>query len=184
MDFFNANLPWRNFSNRDEVAEIKQKCLRNPIEYLWNNPVESGQFDYKIKDIKQLKDIFYHIQNLKYESEPNYQLIRMLLLEIRNDYLRQANPQISRFETKLPKEPPTKITPEIENSIEAFLMKHLAEKEGNGLIRDLYQSIYKKNNTPEILPKFDCNLNQGQTDGPSNLKFMLNQKREEYLKEI
>ena len=72
MDFFNANLPWRNFSNRDEVAEIKQKCLRNPIEYLWNNPMESGQYDYKIKDIKQLKDIFYHIQNLKYESEPNY----------------------------------------------------------------------------------------------------------------
>jgi hypothetical protein len=105
MDFFNANLLWKNFSNRDEVAEIKSKCLRNPIEYLWNNPTESG-FEYKIKDIKQLKDIFYHIQNLKYESEPNYQLIRMLLLEIRNDYLRQSNPKIPSFGIAQNPEPP------------------------------------------------------------------------------
>lgn len=88
------------------------------------------------------------------------------------------------MEAKLPNELPKKITPEIENSIEAYFMKHLAENEGNGLIRDLFQSINKKNNAPEILPKFDCNLNQSQTDGPQNLKFMLNQKREEYLKEI
>ena len=108
MDFFNANLPWKNISNRDEVAQVKSRCLRNPIKYLWNqnNPTEGG-FDYKIKDVKQLKDIFYHIQNLKYESEPNYQLIRMLLLEIRNDYLRQCNPKIPPSFENVPRmEPP------------------------------------------------------------------------------
>jgi tau tubulin kinase len=95
LDFLNVNLPWKSVQNKDEVAEIKQKCLRNPSEYLWNTKSARG-CECKIKDFKQLKDIFYHIQNLKYESEPNYQLIRMLLLEIRNNYLKARNPPICK----------------------------------------------------------------------------------------
>ena len=35
LEFFDVILPWKSFINKDEVAEIKKRCLRNPSEYLW-----------------------------------------------------------------------------------------------------------------------------------------------------
>lgn len=93
LEFLTDNLPWRHIQHKDDVKEIKIQCLKNPSEHLWNHPT--------IKDIKQLKDIFIHIQNLKYDTEPNYQLIRMLLLEIRNNYLRNQYPTINQYQVRL-----------------------------------------------------------------------------------
>ena len=85
LDFFDANIPWKQYHDKDTVMSIKQKCMQNPVEDLWG-------CNRNIADIKQLRQIFYHILNLKYEDQPNYSYIRMLLLDIRSDFLKNLYP--------------------------------------------------------------------------------------------
>ena len=87
LDFFDAKFAWKQYSDRDTVMNVKQKCMENPVDFLWN-------CNRHIADIMQLRQIFYHILNLKYEDQPNYQLIRMLLLDIRSCYLKNFYPQL------------------------------------------------------------------------------------------
>ena len=35
LDFLNVPLPWRNYQNKDDVAELKAKSIKNPVQYLW-----------------------------------------------------------------------------------------------------------------------------------------------------
>ena len=56
----------------DEVKHIKTDCLNNPEEKLW----------IVTKDVPEVKEIFYHLKELRYESVPNYALIRGQLKSI------------------------------------------------------------------------------------------------------
>ena len=40
---------------KDEVREIKLKCLKNPEKYLWTTTT---------KRLSQIREIFYHIKSL------------------------------------------------------------------------------------------------------------------------
>jgi hypothetical protein len=46
-------------SVKDEVKDIKMKCLSNPEKYLWTTTT---------RRINAIRDIFYHIKSLNYED--------------------------------------------------------------------------------------------------------------------
>lgn len=79
LDFLNEKLEWRE--QRDytivQVKEIKTKCLKNPKRKLWIGPT---------KGVKEVQEIFNHIQNLHYSDSPDYQLVINQLLQIYNNY--------------------------------------------------------------------------------------------------
>lgn len=90
LDFFNENLPWRNstlFNGnnhpslidnvKDEVKDIKSKCLKNPEKYLWATTT---------KRFPHLIEIFYHIKSLQYEDKPSYAFVAQKLREILTIY--------------------------------------------------------------------------------------------------
>ncbi len=58
---------------KDEVKDIKLASMKNPEKSLWTGPTQK---------ISQVKDIFYYINNLQYEDEPNYGYIQMKLEDI------------------------------------------------------------------------------------------------------
>ncbi len=80
----NESLPWRNSKEfdllnfldnvKDEVRDIKMRCLNNPEKYLWT---------HNTRKYMQMRDIFYHLKCLSYEDKPNYSFIREKLVEIR-----------------------------------------------------------------------------------------------------
>jgi hypothetical protein len=78
--------------------------------------------------------------------------------------------------------------PHIDNQLEAFLLKCLIGKDDQGitkLLKELSQNnVMHESSGSEKAANLDLKFNQKQTDGHQNLKFMLNQKREEYLREI
>lgn len=86
LDFFNENIPWRNSklhncikvyiidSIKDEVKDIKMRCLSHPYQFLWTSTT---------KRMPQVIEIFNHIKALNYEDKPNYEFIREKLREIR-----------------------------------------------------------------------------------------------------
>ena len=67
LDFLNENLPWRNNSVKEEVKEIKMRALDKPEKYIWVTTT---------RKMPQVRDIFIHLKNLKYEDVPNYDFIR------------------------------------------------------------------------------------------------------------
>ncbi|CDW88961.1 UNKNOWN [Stylonychia lemnae] len=72
-------------SVKDEVKDIKARCLGNPEKYLWITST---------KNIQQVKDIFYHLKNLDYYDAPNYAYIRNKLMEIKFNNQIRIIPQI------------------------------------------------------------------------------------------
>lgn len=56
----------------DEVKHIKTDCINNPEQKLW----------IATKDVPEVREIFYHIQSLRYEDVPDYALIRNALKSI------------------------------------------------------------------------------------------------------
>lgn len=58
---------------KDEVKDIKEKCLSNPKKYIFGSAT---------KKYPQLKEIFYHIKSLEYEDKPKYSFIQEKLKEI------------------------------------------------------------------------------------------------------
>ena len=59
---------------KDEVKDIKMKCLSHPEKFLWTSTT---------KNFPSMIDIFNHIKNLKYEDRPDYNLIRTKLREVK-----------------------------------------------------------------------------------------------------
>ena len=46
LEFLNVPLPWRYIFKKEEVAEIKRKCMKNPDKHLWAGT--------QVQEIKQL----------------------------------------------------------------------------------------------------------------------------------
>ncbi len=65
LDFLNEKLEWRE--QRDytivQVKDIKTKCLKSPKRKLWVGPT---------KGVKEVHEIFNHIQGLHYADMPDY----------------------------------------------------------------------------------------------------------------
>jgi hypothetical protein len=57
--------------SKDEVRDIKLRCLSNPETFLWTTTT---------KRLPQAALIFRHIQSLNYEDKPDYEYIRSQLL--------------------------------------------------------------------------------------------------------
>lgn len=53
-------------NNKDEVKDIKMKCLKKPEKYLLTTT---------IKKFPQIREIFNHIKSLQYEDKPKYSFI-------------------------------------------------------------------------------------------------------------
>ena len=70
----NEQLPWKACKDGkvDEVKMQKERCLKQPDKYLWK----------VTKEYDQIKNIFYHLQSLKYEDNPDYAYIRSQLHSI------------------------------------------------------------------------------------------------------
>jgi len=62
---------------KDEVKDIKSRCLGNPEKFLWITTT---------RNLQQVKDIFYHLKNLEYYDVPNYAYIRNKLMEIKYNH--------------------------------------------------------------------------------------------------
>lgn len=85
LDFLNEKLLWREQKKEkvgpgedasysmDEVRAIKTDCLGNPMEKLWRGPT---------RNFEEVKNIFYHLNSLRYEDKPDYSLIRENLKSI------------------------------------------------------------------------------------------------------
>ena len=54
----------------EEVRIIKSNCLENPNEKLWRGPT---------RNIQEVRTIFHHLNDLRYEDKPDYELIRNCL---------------------------------------------------------------------------------------------------------
>lgn len=37
MEFFNEKMPWKNYSTKDDVKDVKMKCLSDPERFLWTS---------------------------------------------------------------------------------------------------------------------------------------------------
>jgi hypothetical protein len=74
LDFLNEKLKWRAHKDysMDEVKRIKQECLDNPARKLWD----------ATKGMHGVRNIFDHLQGLKYADVPDYGLIRNQLRNI------------------------------------------------------------------------------------------------------
>lgn len=76
----------------EEVRLIKTECLNNPMEKLWRGAT---------RQFEQVRQIFYHLNSLKYEDKPDYQLIRDNLRGILSQSL-GLNRQLSTSTTVVP----------------------------------------------------------------------------------
>lgn len=75
LDFLNENIPWRNNNVKDEVKDMKMRCLSHPEKYLWT-PVT-------IRKFPQVIEIFNYIKQMAYEDKPDYEFVRVKLREIK-----------------------------------------------------------------------------------------------------
>ncbi len=57
----------------DEVRLIKTNCFANPNEKLWRGPT---------RNIQEVRTIFNHLNSLRYEDKPDYQLVKNCLKSI------------------------------------------------------------------------------------------------------
>jgi hypothetical protein len=85
LDFLNEKLLWREQKKEkvnpgedasysmEEVRIIKSSCLENPNEKLWRGPT---------RNIQEVRTIFNHLNELRYEDKPDYGLIRNCLKSI------------------------------------------------------------------------------------------------------
>ncbi|TNV83274.1 hypothetical protein FGO68_gene1889 [Halteria grandinella] len=74
LEFLDENIPWKLTSMKDEVKDIKMRCLSHPEQFLWTTTT---------KFMPQVAEIFYHIKSLQYEDCPNYEFVRTKLREIK-----------------------------------------------------------------------------------------------------
>lgn len=76
LEFLNINLPWNIFNKyknnednelKEEVLRLKETCLNDPMNLLFN----------KVQiHARELLDIYTHLNELKYDEKPNYNLIK------------------------------------------------------------------------------------------------------------
>jgi len=77
LEFVGVSLPWNIFNKykskneneeelKKELTNLKEMCMNEPETYLFNYTTHK----------KELAEILNHLNELKYEDKPNYNLIR------------------------------------------------------------------------------------------------------------
>jgi hypothetical protein len=103
LDFLNQTLPWNEPISTLDVTEnvgaIKAMCLTEPEKYLWTNE--------HTKNL-ELRNIFESIKGLAYTDRPNYEYIRLQLLDLlkkeRQHETEKGNPVLDLTLSLLPKQ--------------------------------------------------------------------------------